>query len=65
MDRQPVLFDFEEVSNKWRSFLFLGIALILLGATELTAIWLSKPVSVTTIGALLITGGIIEVFAAS
>jgi uncharacterized membrane protein HdeD (DUF308 family) len=64
MDRQLVLFDFEEVSNKWRSFLFLGIALILLGATDLTAIWLSKPVSVTTIGALLITGGIIEVFAA-
>lgn len=64
MDREPVLFDFEEVHHKWRWFLFLGIALILLGATNLTAIWLSKPVSVATLGALLVVGGIIEVFAA-
>ena len=64
MDRDPILFDFEEVSPNWRWFLFLSISLIMSGVAGLVALWFSKPVSVATVGALLTAGGIMEVFAA-
>lgn len=64
MDHDPILFDFEEVSHNWRSFLFLGLVLVLLGIADLAALWLSKLSWLPTPGILLIGGGIIEVLAA-
>jgi uncharacterized membrane protein HdeD (DUF308 family) len=64
MDRDPILFDFEEVSHVWRRFLLLGIGLILLGFADLAATWTSTFTSVLALGALLVVGGVMEVFAA-
>lgn len=64
MDHDPILFDFEEVSHNWRSFLFLGLMFVLFGIADLAALWLPKLSWLLTPGALLIIGGIMEVLAA-
>lgn len=64
MDREPILFDFEEVSHNWRRFLFLSIVLILLGGAGLAMAWLPTIASSQALGVFLVAGGVMEVLAA-
>jgi len=57
----PFLRQIDQVSRNWGWFLFLGIALVVLGAVAVGSAAYTTLISVKILGALLIAGGVIQI----